>query len=303
MQYRYRFLAVAGVVMTVAVVLMVTLGLKPAIDFTGGAVIEVQSAQLREQEYRAEIESAFLNQGLELTTAQSTEEDRILLKSKPVSREQWELVKESLKEKYDDLEEISFETVGPVLGQEILTKTMMGVVIAIVLLMIYIGWRFKDFKYGVTAIVALFHDLLVVVGSFALFGYLWGVEVDVMFVTATLTALAFSVHDTIVVYDRVREMLRRNPQDDFKDVVNLAINSTLVRSLSTSLSIVFVLVALALLGGQSVFWFVIALLIGTVSGTYSSPFLAVPLLSVWVEWRSDRSAHRVKLDSGRAKLD
>lgn len=293
MKYRYRFLLVSGLVMAAMVAMVAVFGLKPAIDFTGGAVIEIQSARLKEQtEYRAELESAFRDQGLELTTVQESDENRLVLKTKPISSEQWETVRASLKEKYGDLEEMSFETIGPVLGQEILTKTVTGVVIAVVLLMLYIGWRFKNFKFGVTAIVALFHDLLVVIGSFALFGYLWGVEVDVMFVTATLTALAFSVHDTIVIYDRIREMARRNPKDEFRHVVNLAINSTLVRSLSTSLSIVFVLAALALLGGQSIFWFVMALLVGTISGTYSSPFLAAPLLVVWIEWRSAHAAKR-----------
>jgi preprotein translocase subunit SecF len=135
--------------------------------------------------------------------------------------------------------------------------------------------------YGVTAIVALFHDLLVILGAFVFLGLWFGVEVDIMFVTAALTALAFSVYDTIVIYDRVREGLRRNPNTDFKEVVNLAINGTLVRSLSTSLSILFVLVSMAVLGGKVIFWFVIALIIGTISGSYSSPFLAAPLLTVW----------------------
>ncbi len=208
-----------------------------------------------------------------------------MIKAKAIEPAVWEAVKTGLSERFDDFAEVSFETVGPIFGRELLQKTAVAVALAALLLMVYITWRFRDRKFGVTAIVAMAHDVLVILASFAVFGHLWGVEVDIMFVTATLTALAFSVHDTVVLYDRIRETLARHPKDEFDQVLNMAINSTLVRSLSTSLSLIFVLTALLLLGGAVIRWFVVALLIGTLTGVYSSPFTAAPLLAVWVEKR------------------
>jgi preprotein translocase subunit SecF len=173
--------------------------------------------------------------------------------------------------------------VGPTLGKELVIKTLTGVSIAAVLLLFYIAWRFKDRMYGVSAILAMLHDSLVILGIFSLLGHFVGVEVDSLFVTALLTILSFSVHDTIVVYDRIRESIRKYPKESFTTLVNKAVNDTLVRSINNSLTIIFMLLALFLLGGESIRWFVFALLIGTISGTYSSPFVAAPLLVVWQE--------------------
>lgn len=178
-----------------------------------------------------------------------------------------------------DLEELRFETVGPVLGAELLQKTVMAVIIAIIVILLYIAWAFKNIKYGVSAIAALFHDVLVVIGIFSLLGHFYGVEVDVLFVTAVLTTMSFSVHDTIVVFDRIRESLRRDSLP-FDVTVNKALTETMSRSVNNSMTIVFMLLALVLLGGETIKWFAVALLIGTMSGTYSSPFVAAPLLYI-----------------------
>lgn len=175
------------------------------------------------------------------------------------------------------LEELRFETVGPVLGAELLQKTVFAVIIAIIVILLYVAWAFKNIKYGVSAIAALFHDVLVVIGIFSLLGHFYGVEVDVLFVTAVLTTMSFSVHDTIVVFDRIRELLRRDSLP-FDVTVNKALTETMSRSVNNSMTIVFMLLALVLLGGETIKWFAVALLIGTMSGTYSSPFVATPLL-------------------------
>jgi preprotein translocase subunit SecF len=145
----------------------------------------------------------------------------------------------------------------------------------------YVAWQFKEKKFGVCAILAMFHDTLILLGSFSLLGHFLKVEVDTLFVTAVLTILSFSVHDTVVVYDRIRESMKVHPDVPFDKLVNKAITETLARSLNNSLTIIFMLVALLLLGGTTIRWFVAALLIGTVAGTYSSTFTAAPLLVVW----------------------
>jgi preprotein translocase subunit SecF len=144
-----------------------------------------------------------------------------------------------------------------------------------------VAYRFKNFKYGISAVLAMFHDSLIVLGTFSLLGHFMGVEVDTLFVTALLTILSFSVHDTIVVYDRIRESLRNFPRAKFYDLVNKAVNETLARSINNSMTIIFMLLALWLMGGETTKWFVFALLIGTVTGTYSSTFTAAPLLILW----------------------
>ncbi|HJZ19121.1 MAG TPA: protein translocase subunit SecF, partial [Candidatus Nanoarchaeia archaeon] len=189
-----------------------------------------------------------------------------------------------------DFKQEQYETVGPTIGSEITLNAIKALVIASFLIVLYITWSFRkvprptsSFRFGVCAIIALIHDVLVLLGIFSLFGHFLGVEIDSLFVTAILTVIGFSVHDTIVVFDRIRENLKRVGGENFSNVVNDSILQTLDRSLNTSLTVVLVLVALLLFGGESIKWFVVALLIGIVSGTYSSIFNAAPLLVLWHE--------------------
>ena len=161
-------------------------------------------------------------------------------------------------------------------------KTFYAMIISAVLILLWVAIQFKSFKFGVSAVLAMFHDSLVLIGSFALLGHFFGAEVDFLFVTAALTILSFSVHDTIVVYDRIRES-QKKVGGRLYDLANKAVTETMVRSLNNSFTIIFMLVALLLLGGETIKWFAAALLIGTISGTYSSPFVAVPILVTWDE--------------------
>jgi len=176
------------------------------------------------------------------------------------------------------------------MGQETTLNALKAVVIASILIILYITWSFRQvpkptssFRFGVCAIIALIHDVLVVIGVFAILGHFLNVEIDSLFVTAILTVIGFSVHDTIVVFDRIRENLRKMGGSDFPKTVNESIIQTIGRSLNTSLTVVLILIALLLFGGESIRWFVVALLIGVVSGTYSSIFNASPLLVLWQE--------------------
>lgn len=176
------------------------------------------------------------------------------------------------------------ETVGPVLGKELLSKTLFAALLAISAILLYVAYAFKNIRFGIAAVIALIHDLLVVLGSFSLLGHYVGVEVDTLFVTAFLTTMSFSVHDTIVVFDRIREYTRRDRSHSFDEISDIALMETMNRSVTNSFTIVFMLVALVLMGGESIKWFATALLIGTVSGTYSSPFVATPVLVLWNRW-------------------
>lgn len=181
-------------------------------------------------------------------------------------------------------------TIGPVISSELTQQAILLVLIGSLGIVLWMTLRFRDFRFGLTAVAALFHDVIVVVGSFAVLGTFFHLEVDGLFVTAMLTIIGFSVHDTIVVYDRVRENRARHAGESFSAVVNHSILQTLARSINTSLVVVFTLTALFLFGGDSIRPFILALLIGIVSGTYSSIFNAAPLLTVWEEWDARRKA-------------
>ena len=182
----------------------------------------------------------------------------------------------------------SLTTIGPVVSSDLVQQALILIAVGSLGILLWITYRFRDVKFGVTALVALVHDVLVVVGIFAILGTFFHVEVDALFVTAMLTVIGFSVHDTIVVFDRVRENRARHAGEPFAEIVNHSILQTFARSIMTSFTVVLTLLALFLFGGAAIRNFVLALLIGIVSGTYSSIFNAAPLLVVWQEWEDRR---------------
>ncbi len=184
-----------------------------------------------------------------------------------------------------DPQKLGLTTSGPTVAGEVTTRSFVAVILASLGILAYLGYAFRKVKrpwrYGLCAIFAMIHDVLVVLGVFAILGYFFGVEIDALFVTALLTVIGFSVHDSIVVFDRIRENQIRNPGEPYDNLVNHSLVQTLVRSLNTSLTVVFTLSALYLFGGATVRNFVLALLIGIISGTYSSIFNASMLLVIW----------------------
>ncbi|MCG2686412.1 protein translocase subunit SecF [Candidatus Parcubacteria bacterium] len=262
-------------------------GLKPAIDFTGGTLLELRLQQ-NDQCQMTNVKDTLGEEGVGVVSTQVAG-GTCLLRLHPVDEAEKNEILTTLSDKLGAVEEVRFETVGPTLGRELLDKTMVSVVLAAGFILAYVAYQFKDKMYGICAILAMFHDTLILLGSFSLLGHFLGVEVDVLFVTAVLTTLSFSVHDTVVVYNGIRDAARSHPKASFENIVNQAIGETLVRSLNNSLTIIFMLLALVLLGGPTIRWFVVALLIGTVAGTYSSTFTAAPLLIVWKRIRSERS--------------
>jgi len=192
----------------------------------------------------------------------------------------------------------SLSTVGAVVSSDLITQALLLILIGSIGILLWITYRFRDVKMGVTAIVALVHDVLVVVGAFAIFGTFIGLQIDGLFVTAMLTVIGFSVHDTIVVFDRVRENRARHAGEPFDRIVNHSILQTFGRSITTSLTVVITLMSLLLFAGDAIGTFVLALLIGIVSGTYSSIFNASPLLVVWQLWEDKRRAAKLALARG-----
>lgn len=252
-------------------------GFLPSIDFVGGSLIEYKfSRDISESEIQVLLDEEVVKE----VTASGPK--TLVVRTSPISQAESENITAKLAEKLGEKPELlRFENVGPTLSREILIKTFVAIGIASAGILAWVAWQFKSIPFGVSAILAMLHDTTILLGAFSLLGRFLQVEVDLLFVTAVLTTLSFSVHDTIVVYDRVRESQRQLPHLSILELANKAVSETMVRSLNNSLTIIFMLVALILLGGTTIRWFVVALLIGTMAGTYSSPFVAVPLLVTW----------------------
>lgn len=196
-------------------------------------------------------------------------------------------------------EQRSLSTVGAVVSSDLVSQALLLILIGSIGILTWITYRFRDFRMGVTALVALIHDVIVVVGIFAILGTFIGMQIDSLFVTAMLTVIGFSVHDTIVVFDRVRENRARHAGESFERIVNHSVLQTFGRSITTSLTVVIVLLALLLFAGDAIGTFVLALLLGIVSGTYSSIFNASPILVVWHQWDDRKRAREIAARPGR----
>jgi preprotein translocase subunit SecF len=262
-------------------------GLKLGIDFTGGTLMEYK---LEKAVDRDSLSQSIEEHSVEVSSIVTSGDNTYIIKTKPLEQEKITELKNKLTEKYGKIEEVRIENVGPVVGGETTRNAVLALIVSSIMIILYIAWAFRKvprptspWRFGLTAVAALLHDVLLLIGVFSILGHYLGVEVDVLFVTALLTVIGFSVHDTIVVFDRIRENLPKHLSKRFEVIANISVVQTLARSLNTSLTVVFVLLALFLFGGDSIRWFVVALLIGIVSGTYSSIFNATALLVLWEE--------------------
>ncbi|MBI4062543.1 protein translocase subunit SecF [Candidatus Gottesmanbacteria bacterium] len=274
-KYIWLYIFISGLVLVPGIISLLLFGLRPSIDFTGGTLVEVEKGG---QVTRDELTRLGREDGIDGIDTRE-EQQSIVLRAKPVSSDSLIKFEADIRAVASDSASIlRVETVGPVLGQELLTKAAVAAGIAIIGILLFVAYSFRNLTYGIAAIIALIHDVGVVFGSFSLLGHFFGVEVDTLFVTAFLTTMSFSVHDTIVVFDRIREYGKRGEHRTFAERADTALTETMGRSLTNSFTIIFMLLALVLLGGETIRWFAVALLIGTISGTYSSPFVATPLL-------------------------
>lgn len=278
MRFKYYYFAFSLSFVLPSIFGLAMWGLKPSVEFTGGTALKFQ---LSNSNFQDEQVKAFAKEsGIEISNF-TNQQGIYLIKSKEVTQSQYSTFQSKIKEAGGEFQEISFESVGPSVGKELVFKTVVAVILASFFILLHVARQFKDKMFGISAIIAMFHDTIILLGVFSFLGHFKGVEIDVLIVTAVLTILSFSVHDTIVVYDRIRESLKHQPNAKFENLVNKALTETITRSFNNSMTIIFMLLALFLLGGETIKWFVLALLVGTISGTYSSTFTAAPLLVVW----------------------
>jgi preprotein translocase subunit SecF len=311
-RYRYRWfllsalLIVPGLLMLLFYPLITTgqfrLGLQVGIDFSGGAIWELRFLEPGDEQINTtDVAQIFAENGFENAQVQlinpadeADETLRVTVRTKPLSPTdptgEQERVLSALEAQFGPVEREFLQSVGPTISEESTRSAFIAVLGATVAILIYLTWAFRNaphpIRYGVCAIISMVHDILLMMGMASILGYVIGLEVDVFFLTAMLTTLSFSVHDTIVVFDRIRENLGYRRNESLGEIVNHSIVQTLPRSINTQLTTMFTLTALLLFGGESIQDFVLILLIGLISGTYSSVFNAAQLLVVWEnrEW-------------------
>jgi preprotein translocase subunit SecF len=268
-------------------------GLRPGIDLAGGSLLEVRYPAGAPPVEMVREKTASL--GLGEVRVQPTDNNGYLIRLRSLSEPERQTLLQPLRN-LGEMEEVQFTSVGPTIGAELLQKAWIAIVLVVICTILFIAFAFRgvskpvaSWKYGVVAIVTLLHDILVPAGLFAVLGQFAGAEVDSLFIVALLTILGISINDTIVIFDRIRENLRRNEdkgkKEEFSIVVNNSIRQTITRSINTSVTVIIVLVALYLLGPEATKYFALTLIVGMVAGTYSSIFLASPLLVAWQKWQ------------------
>jgi preprotein translocase subunit SecF len=298
---RYWFFAFSSILIFLGLIAMVVstiqvgTPMRLSVDFTGGSFFELR---FDEPVVPGEVRQVFVERGYGDTSVQTTSDSRTaLIRSKPIDpAEKVEIVAE-LRDLFGPAVELRFESVGPTIGREVTRAAVVATIAAAIAILLFIIGAFRKVpnagRYGVCAITAMLHDILVAAGFFALMGLVAGWEVDALFLTAILTVIGFSVQDTIVVFDRIRENIPKRRGEPFEVVVNRSLLETLHRSLATQLNAIFVLIAVLLFGGATMKQFVTVLLVGLLSGTYSSIYNAVPLLVVWENGEIGRFLRRL----------
>lgn len=286
---RKIFYAFSGILVVASILSLIFWGVKPSIDFVGGTLIEVQYPGGRPEQ--AEVSKAITAVDPSASVRPSGS-DEYMIRLRPVSQNEKAAVMSALSLKdaastsSRTFEIKAFDSIGPILGAEALRKAWVSILLVILGIVIFITFAFRkvsqpvsSWKYGLVAIIALIHDVIIPIGAFSALGHAAGYEVDTLFVTALLVVLGFSVHDTIVVFDRVRENLRlETGKTTFAEIVGRSVSQTFTRSVNTSLTTLIALIVLYFLGGQATEHFSLALIIGIVAGTYSSIFIGSPLL-------------------------
>jgi len=286
---------ISAVMIVPGVISLLAFGLKLGIDFNSGELSVVRGSVPT-----ATIDKAAKGLGYKdlVVTPTGSNETQIRFRD-PATQAKHEANHQTFKAALaaEGVEELSFDSVGPTVSKDIAQNAILSLILVSICIVLYVAYAFRNtpkpvspWSFGFMAIAALLHDALFVIGAFSILGHFFNVEVDALFVTAVLTVIGFSVHDTIVVFDRIRENLRRE-KGSFETIVNDSIQETLARSINTSLTVILTLLALLLFGGQSIRMFVLALLIGIASGTYSSIFNASPLLVTWNNFRVKRAAN------------
>lgn len=283
------FLFFSAILVLASVLAIVFFGLKQGIDFLGGSLLKFSIKDTKAE--ISDLENIF-KQTLGISDFKviyDSQNNYYFVRLPHLSQSDYEKVVSELKNKYSSFEELSFQSIGPSVGQELRKKSLTAIAFVLLGISLYIAFAFRkvfqpvsSWKYGFITLITLFHDVIIPTGFLAYLGKYHGIEIDSNFIVALLVVMGFSVHDTIVVFDRIREnLLTLRSKMDFEQIVNQSVNQTLVRSINTSLTLIFVLIALYIWGPLSLKYFILTLLIGVTAGTYSSIFVASPLLVVW----------------------
>lgn len=303
-KYRKIFFIISGFTVSLSLIFVLIWGLNFGIDFIGGAISEVSYTGERPDKAEIENEISFLNIGN--FSLRPTGENGFILRTRDLTEPERQDVMTALS--LNDAVEMTperFNSIGPIIGEELRNKALLAIAVVVLAIILFIAFAFRrvskpvsSWKYGGIAIIALLHDIIIPVGVFAILGKFMGAEVDVLFVMALLAILGYSVNDTIVVFDRVRENLKdnteRNIKESFDKTVGKSLSQTYARSINTSLTTLFVLVTLFLVGAQATQYFALVLLTGVLTGTYSSIFLATPLLATVKEMQDKKEIKRKK---------
>lgn len=300
MKFSAIWAALSGLLAVVAIASLLVFGVRLGLDFTGGTSLEVKlnNPEVTNEMVATDVAGVETSLGEDLGTPQvlSNDEGTVTIRLKHISEEDRIAIVNKLKETSPDLEEVRFTTVGPTIGDTLKQKAMIAIGLTSLMIVMYIAFAFRripkevsPWRFGISAIVALIHDVLIVFGVFVMLGHYMGVELDALFITAILTVMGFSIHDTIVVFDRIRENLRhRGDKETLTETADKALNQTLARSINTSLATLITIVAMLVFGPESIRMFVLALTVGIVAGTYSSIFIASPLMVWWNNWAARR---------------
>ncbi|MBI2591846.1 MAG: protein translocase subunit SecF [Candidatus Brennerbacteria bacterium] len=285
--YRKIFLSVSGILVVAGIAAIFIFGFRQGIDLAGGANWEIKFFNASAPEEKAV--SAVFNDLLgdkSFSVRKSADDNNLLMRLPDISESDHQNYKKAFEEKFGSFEEVRFENIGSSIGADLRRKSIMAAALVLLGIALYVAWAFRkvsrpisSWKYGLIALLTLFHDVIIPAGIFAVLGNLKGIEIDTNFIVALLVIMGFSVHDTIVVFDRIREnLIVSRGSRKLADIINSSVKETFSRSVNTSLTLFLVLLALILWGPDSLFYFNLTILIGTVIGTYSSIFIASPSL-------------------------
>jgi len=284
-KYRIIYFIFSVILISASIAALVIFGLKPAIDFTGGSILEIQYKTDRpsNQDIVKSLEGIDLGQ----VSVQPTGDKGVILRMKDIPDSTHNEILAKLGKNENKIEEVRFETIGPTIGKELKSKAKIVVVVALLSMFVYIALAFrriqrplKSWQYGVSTIITLFHDIIIPLGVFAVLGKYYGIEISIPIIAALLAVLGYSINNTIVVFDRMRENLFKGGES-FEEITDRSLNQTLARQVNTSLTILLTLFALYFFGGETLKPFILALILGTIAGVYSSFFISAPILVSW----------------------
>jgi len=285
--HRKIFLCFSGVLILLSIIAIIVFGFKPGVDFAGGTLWQIKLTDGERQIISSNLKELFKNDlGINDATVFPADNQSFIIRLGHISEEEHQNYLDVFKTKFNDIEELRFEGIGPAVGHELKNRAFWAIALVLLGISIYIAFAFrkvsypiKSWKYGVITLITLFHDITIPAGLLAIIGWKWGIEVDTNFIVALLVIMGFSVHDTIVVFDRIRENLLLNRvRLDLPVIINSSVNQTLARSVNTSLTLILVLIVLFFFGPVTLKYFILTILVGTIFGTYSSIFIASPLL-------------------------